>query len=53
MEIFITDKHGQFIISNVDGDNAMAFLGRLPKPLRRRGFADTRSAYLKMSAEFI
>jgi hypothetical protein len=26
MEIFITNKHVQFIIGNVDGDNGMAFL---------------------------
>jgi hypothetical protein len=39
MEIFVTDKYAQFIVGNVDGNNGLAFLGSLPKPLLRRGFA--------------
>jgi len=29
MEIFITDKHVQFIIGNVDGNYGLAFLNKL------------------------
>ena len=53
MEIFVTDKHDQFIIGNPDGNNGMAFL-KPPNPAcRRAGPKGALKEFLFTKTQFV